>query len=229
MGHKVRNSILNRSGNANPAHEAQIMSTIARFFWLGDCKGASRLAETSPFAASLLEVFPNSVSLKDPNAFSDRLANLKTVSFDNLLNQSMQANQTPPGPASGSSFNTPLVTRKQKSYKSAICRLARLWTPFDKRLVLDGVRTPQGIKTDLADKVSALAQAWAPTFAAKSFDLAAAEEFFKDHAHAYTFIDAFSYKTTLHKIYREHTILELAPKNWFFICRQLINASVRGN
>ena len=98
VGHKARNSILNRSGNTNPAHEAQIMSTIARFIWLGDCKGASRLAETSPFAASLLEVFPNSASLKDPMVFSDRLADLKL--FLLIINSVRIRKPTspPPGP-----------------------------------------------------------------------------------------------------------------------------------
>ena len=71
---------------------------------------------------------------------------------------------------------------KRKSRSEAIQRIAALWSPLYKRLILAGARVaPRGGSTvnivSGAGQTTALADAWAPTFAAKQLATEGRDEY----------------------------------------------------
>ena len=77
--------------------------------------------------------------------------------------------------------------RKKKSKGNALNRLAELWTPFNKSVILQGVRDEHGkVVRDPAQLFSCLASAWSKTFSSKPFDSVQAQAFLENHCPAYS-------------------------------------------
>ena len=73
------------------------------------------------------------------------------------------------------------VGNSSKNKANSLANLAKLWSPFDRRLVLSGVRVGIGddglplVRKDHIGMQEALASAWAPVFRERPFDTAAAQ------------------------------------------------------
>ena len=138
--------------------------SIARAVWFAGLGPARVLMARSLIARTHLQIHDRSVSIRDPVSF----ASLVGLDRHSTFAQRIAAAEA------GEPVGTKKV-RSKSSYVCAIERMAMLWSLFDKRLVLSGIRCKQpdgsvSIATSPSGKVAALRDSWAPTFSAKLFD-----------------------------------------------------------
>ena len=142
------------------------LSAVARCVWTNDIRVARILIRQSPIGREYLCIQSDGVSLTDPEVFHAMIqqekqtliqARLQTIDNDFPVHVNGHRGQT-------------AGAAKKRSKKDALMRLARLWSPFDKRLVLAGIRTGQNaggnytIAKSPTTQLDALRTAWAPTF-----------------------------------------------------------------
>ena len=147
------------------------VSAIARCVWNGSSQVARTLMARCPLAADHITIGnePGCVMLVDPLGFA-RVA--ESVRRDWHEYQASRIDQDFPEAGEGRFASA----AKKKSKKSALARVAKLWSPLDKRLVLKGVRVLSscGVGPAVArssqEQAEALSKAWAPTFEAKAVD-----------------------------------------------------------
>ena len=84
--------------------------------------------------------------------------------------------------------------KKKPNAFSALHRMSRLWSPYDKRLVLAGIKRVNGdgsfsVVTAPSLEVEALRKGWAPTFAFEPNDTALAQGILPQHSAKWNFAD----------------------------------------
>ena len=119
------------------------LASISRAVWHGDKRLARILVNRSALARNHVEFTPGKVVLKRPDEFSS-------------LYDAARADA--------------LERRKSAvfSNRSAINRLAKLWTPFGKRLVIHGIRVDGRVATSESSQLDALSSVWERTFSQKT-------------------------------------------------------------
>jgi len=141
--------------------ESMALSTLARTVWHNNTKDARKLLSLHPTTAEHIRVVDSVVELVDPVNFAKVVAETKS---DYLKKEKED-----------------LLKDKAKGFKNASRiqankRLLKLWSPFDSRMTLAGVRIHYDEKgsyevvTDPARRVEALRQAWQPVFDEKAID-----------------------------------------------------------
>ncbi len=137
-----------------PEGTVKILTTITRIFWSQDHVLARRLIGRSPVARQHLAISGRVVSFRDPVLFNNSVVEARNLLIRTQLEQA------------------PL--EKNKSNKGQLLsRLAKLWVPFKKNLIIAGIRS-KGTVHRGACMFDALADAWAPTFSWKPIDQNAA-------------------------------------------------------
>ena len=167
-GRYARNAMLN--GAEHTEFEVnQSLATISRTVWHNDVRLARKLLQCSTLAQDHIVVTDAEVKLKCPATFRECVDNAKTAHLAKVK----QKIDSDPAKAS---------SKKKTSKSQAIARLARLWAPADKRLVLAAVKVPTSaceffVVRRPEARSAALASAWSPTFSAKSVDEVKARTF----------------------------------------------------
>ena len=126
------------------------LTSIARAVWFADLGLARVLMARSLTARTHIQIQGRSVSIRDPVSF----ASLVELDHHSTFAQRVAAAEA----------EEPAGTKKARpkpSYVCAIERMAKLWSPFDKRLVLSGIRCKQpdgsvSVVTFPSGKVAAL-------------------------------------------------------------------------
>ena len=163
------------------------LSSIARAIWFCDCRLARVLLARSSIARELLSVTGSMVSLINPAGFaalveSDRrLALAERIAAADL---DIDALHRPPRAARDAAVSS----KRKGGHMAALLRLARLWSPFDKRMILTGVRCgllPDGrprIITAPSERLRLLRDAWRPVFSCKHTDTCRAQQILDEFA-----------------------------------------------
>ena len=169
----ARDDLLAVSGDLGQAR-GTTLSSIARAVWTNSTRLARTLISRSALALRHLRVSGNDVTLADPPAFETCICEDRCRSFDERIARE-QADLDLKCCASS-------APRRRSNRMSALLRLARLWSPFDRRLVVAGVIT--GFRSDGSPcvvldptaRIGALSAAWSDTFSAQPSCMATAEE-----------------------------------------------------
>ena len=167
-GKFARNALLLAPGNSE--HEAnQSLSTIARTVWHNDTRLGRKLMQCSEAARRHLVVTDAEVQLRSPAAFKKCVEDAK-VAFFSKAKERIDTDYPE------------ATSRYRSSVKQAVRRLAKLWEPTDKRLILAAVKLPSSSDNFVVDRrperrIAALASGWAPTFAVNLFFLNKARTF----------------------------------------------------
>ena len=80
-----------------------------------------------------------------------------------------------------------------KKKRNSLHDLSKLWSPFDKKLVLSGIRTGTSsmghhiVSTDPVEQFDALKTHWSPTFTEKLFDKFEARKALEDYVNHFDF------------------------------------------
>ena len=167
-GEHARNALLNARDQSN-FQVNQTLTTIARVVWHNDVRLGRKLLECSSIAQEHLIVSDAEVQLKCPATFSSCVSQAK-VAFYAKAHADLDADFPDAAP------------KKKLSKMQAISRLAKLWAPQDKRLILDAVKIPSHsgaylLERSPAGRSAALASAWAPIFSTKIVDEGQARSF----------------------------------------------------
>ena len=157
------------------------LTSIARAVWFADLGLARVLMARFLIARTHIQIQDRSVSIRYPVSF----ASLVELDRHSTFAQRVAAAEA----------EEPVGTKKARSkpfYVCAIERMAKLWSPFDKRLVLSGIRRKQldgfvSIVTSPSGKVATLRDSWAPTFSAKPFDSELASRVLAQYATTWDF------------------------------------------
>ena len=172
---KVRNYTL-RGHPDSIKCKHQTFVSIARAVWLQNRRLAQSLINHSELAALHLFINVDIVTLKDPDMFTQEFEKIKTSLFAERRDE-----------ISCMPEDSITKARKKKSKGNALNRLAKLWTPFSKSVILQGVRDEHGkVVRDPAQLFSCLASAWSKTFNSKPFDSVQAQAFLENHCPAYS-------------------------------------------
>ena len=144
----------------------------------------SILMRQSSIGREYLRIQSDGVSLTDPEAFHARIQEEKRTFIQTRL-QGIDSDF--PAVVNGHRGQTAGIAKK-RSKKDALVRLSKLWSPFDKRLGLAGIRTGQDVggnytiaKSPTA-QLDALRTAWAPTFDKKHVDIEGSKVFLDAYA-----------------------------------------------
>jgi hypothetical protein len=153
-------------------------SSIARAVWLNDIVLAQTHLAHSPLARVHLCVSDGVVSLGDPQSFSVLVNNTMVKESQHKVDE---LNKDPND-----------TSARRIRQRSAAARLARLWSPFDRRLVVSGIVTSRNddgapVVARGPDIVDALAAHWKPTFTAKPIDLPGSLRFLSEWASPFDF------------------------------------------
>ena len=176
---KVRNLMLIENPDSMFSRNL-VCNTLARIIWTNDVSLAKTLIERNSFISEHISIDENTVSIAEPTIFSGKVAEFKTKLFE----AQRQELETALGPG------THTGKRRFFSRTLTLARLASLWTPFNKKVILSGLICSTGVTRGPDAIVAGLGQQWAPTFAAKVFDVRAAEDFLRAHPCSYSFVDA---------------------------------------
>ena len=148
------------------------LSSVARAVWSKNARLACTLISRSAIAAQHLRVSGSDVYLADPPAFESCICDDRYRSFEERIAKEQ----------ADTDLSCCAGPRRKPSKMQALLRLARLWSPFDRRLVVAGVITgfrsdgsPQ-VVLDSSARLGALSAAWSDTFSAKPSCGATAEE-----------------------------------------------------
>ena len=148
--------------------DTQMLSTISRAVWFNDVKIAKLLLALYPVAREHIVVCNGVVSLSNPALFSSTVSASKYAYREKARLEAEAAMKT-----------AKKNKKKAKSQAEAMTRLSKLWSPFDSRLQLVGVRVKEGnsyrVITDPEAKIEELRQGWAPTFARRAVDSSVAK------------------------------------------------------
>ena len=130
----TRNKMITAQDTSNYSRN-QILTTIARAVSRNDTNLAMHLLTNSPTVVDMVRIDSNdsgivSVNLVDPTKFSTEVNKAKGVQFNEDLADIDRL-------ISAAGVGGDHLKRK----KSSLRNLSKLWSPFDKRLVLSGVRT----------------------------------------------------------------------------------------
>jgi hypothetical protein len=160
-GLHARDALLNAPGHTE-FEVNQTVATIARTVWHNDVRLARKLVRCSDLASQHLLVTHAEVKLRSSVAFNSCVEAAKTAFYAKMKDRVDADHQ---GTAS----------KKNVSKQRAITRLAKLWAPQDKRLVLAAVKVPSGsnsfaIERQPERRAAALASSWSPTFSVKEVD-----------------------------------------------------------
>jgi hypothetical protein len=143
------------------------LNSIARAVIRNDGALTRKLIQRSKLAAELLRIDSiDHVVLVDAKRFQKEMEESQRWRYDDIEGELIKEGRK--------------HSRKICQKRHVITRLAKAWAPTDKRLVLAGIRTspdrslPPVIVRDPKQRVQALANGWAPTFAA--FDGGSYEE-----------------------------------------------------
>jgi hypothetical protein len=147
----------------------QSLTTIARTVWHNDVRLARKLLRCSDLAKLHLSVTDDTVTLTCPPSFKSCVEAAKTAYYAKLKDKV--------------DLDHPEAASNIKSSKlRAVSRLAQLWAPQDKRLVLAAVKAPSDYsalsvtrRPDL--RSAALAAYCSSTYSPKKFDEAKARSF----------------------------------------------------
>ena len=157
-------------------------TSIARAVWFSDTSLANTLIARSATARTHIRVEGSTVVLHDHAAFAHEIA----VDKHSTFSQRIAAAEVDFG-----AQQTPTIKHNRVN---ALMRMARLWSPFDKRLMLHGIKCVREdgsfvVVTAPASKVEALRTGWAPTFAHKTTDTALASQILAQHSTKWEFAD----------------------------------------
>ena len=148
------------------------LSSIARAVWSKNVRLARALIPRYAIALQHLRVSGNGVCLADPLAFESCICGDRRRTFDERTARE-QADLD---------VGCSSAPRRRYGEMGALFRLARLWSPFDRRLVVAGVITgfhsdgSPSVVLDPTARIGALSVAWSDTFSAKPSCMATAEE-----------------------------------------------------
>ena len=167
-GEFARNALLN--GREHTEFQVnQTLSTIARTVWHNDVRLARKLTQCSSLAKQHLRVTDAEVTLLCPQAFQSHVEDAKAAYFAKVTDRI--------------NSDHPEATSVRKSSKlRAVTRLARLWAPTDKRLVLAAVKVPStsggyNLERRPELRTAALASGWLSTFCVKKINEEKARSF----------------------------------------------------
>ena len=138
----TRNEILAFSCEASPSH-AQILASIARAVWHKDARLARTLLSSSPLARQHLLVVAGKISIIDPVEFAS--------AYDGARSAILEARRQ-------------RIKYPRRRKLEAIDRLAKIWSPFGKQLPISAIKVGENLMHDESAQLSALADAWSPTF-----------------------------------------------------------------
>ena len=115
--------------------ERAILETLARAVWRNDCKSAELLLRKTTAASQYVQVITGCVTLLDPASFSADIEKEKMDAF--AARGTRLQHDFAPSPGQDVS---PASRAKKSSKQAALSRLAKLWSPFNKRMVLTAIR-----------------------------------------------------------------------------------------
>ena len=130
------------------------LSTIARVVWTQSRQLALNIAGHSELAAAHLGIGDQVISIRPQGIFTEAYEKTK---LDLLSKQSAK-----------NGLNKTLTQKNKTALK--LSKLAKLWVPLGKKLILEGVVVGNQIITIEPEKTIALGNAWQPTFDSKAFD-----------------------------------------------------------
>ena len=176
VARRTRNALIAGSAE-DPEVRLLILNSVARAVCKCDAYLARALCDSSPTARRHLRCAAGSAELLDLGAFLAEIAAARNREF-----------------AAGDPDGLPRGGCANESKTEAMRRLSRLWSPFDKRLVLRGiaVRTRDGAKVarGRCDQLQTPKETWANVFAEQASRLAVAHTFARRWAAKFDFRDA---------------------------------------
>jgi hypothetical protein len=158
------------------------LTSIARAVTRNDAKLANILITHAAVAREHIEVSNGSVLLKDPLRFRQEVEDSKSKEID-ASRAELDREYDDMSDASTAPSTAYVRRRRKASQSAALMRRAKLWNPFDRRMVLAGVHTPSTpfrhgkIMRDPRERARALADGWFPTFCRKDPMPAGAQDF----------------------------------------------------
>ena len=148
------------------------LTSISRAALSQNARLATTLISRSAIALQHLRVSGNDVYLADPPAFESCICDDRYRSFEERIAKEQ----------ADTDLTCCSAPRKKPSKMQALLRLSRLWSPFDRRLVVAGVITgfrsdgSPCVVLDPSARLGALSAAWSDTFSAKASCSATADE-----------------------------------------------------
>ena len=168
----VRDELLLADHRSHYAEE-QLHMTIARMAWRQDVDLASRLLPLHKTVRDCITIADGAVRLVAPLAFAAKVRSLRLQHIKRAKEELSKA------PA-----NAPPTFVKGSA--EGLDRLAKMWSPFDRRVEFNGIRKMvDGIEVfseDSSSRSAWLAEHWAPVFAHKDIDSEAADQILKGWA-----------------------------------------------
>ena len=145
----------------------QTLTTISRAVWRNDINTAYKLIASSFVARSHVKILDGKVSLVDPDAFDSAVCSAQLQQHHAMqATISSQLGRT----------QTAAEDKRLRTMLSRCKRMSRLWSPSDKRLVLNGILCGHdstgrlNVAKSSVDITRALSSHWAPVFSLKTFD-----------------------------------------------------------
>ena len=142
--------------------------------WHNDTRLALKLLERSELAKRHITATGDEVRLKNPEAFQACVAAAKEKFYDKIKEQI--SSDYPDN-------NLKKINPKKTSITRAVTRLAKLWAPTDKRLILAAVQIgvnssgEAAMARSPAHRMAALSSGWSPTFGDKEVNEKEARNF----------------------------------------------------
>ncbi|CAK0821636.1 unnamed protein product, partial [Prorocentrum cordatum] len=133
--------------------------SISRAVWRQDLTLGNKLIKAYPLAKQFLQIDAetNRIYLENPGAFADLINSLETTDHMNKIKRL------------GKNLSEAPESEKKKLRQRLrrLQRRAKLWAPFDRRLLVRGIRRNDQLLSDPLDMASAISEHWGKIFNAK--------------------------------------------------------------
>ena len=161
------------------------LASTARAVWFSEVRLARALLARSELARNRVSSLGTGVQVLDHVAFFQVIETDKRQSFSQRI--------VAAGEDLGLQRGVQQPKKKPNAF-SALHRMSRLWSPYDKRLVLAGIQRVSrdgsfSVMITPSLEVDALRKGWAPTFACKPTDTALAQGILSQHSAKWNFAD----------------------------------------
>ena len=163
----------------NPVALSSMYGTMARAVWNNDSKVASLLIGKYSIAGRHLQIIDDTVTVVNPPRFQFDFLSARQRAAECRKNvKDMEVSQ-PDAPS--------VRRRRAESSRAMHNRMMKLWTAFNKKLCITGIKTKSGIVRSPHRMSNALSQHWVPVFDEKPFDSAAADSFLQNYKSSFDF------------------------------------------